>query len=145
MSWILIANRTGARLIDRQGPNLSLLETIAHDTGRARDRDLNSDRHGETFNRVGSSRHALATSEAPHEHDARLFAHALADRLRTERLNHRFERLVLVAEPHFLGLLREALDKATERAVIATVAKDLAEIPLHDLPAHLPDLAPAVT
>lgn len=144
MSWILIANRTGARLIDRHGQDLTLLDAITHEAGRTRDHDLNSDRHGRTFNRVGEARHALETSEAPHERDARTFAAALAARLRDEHLKHRFERLVLVAEPRFLGYLREALDAVTARSVIDTVAKDLAEVPLHDLLAHLPPPAPAV-
>lgn len=144
MSWILIANRTGARLVDKQGSNLTLLETIVHEAGRARNRDLKSDRHGRSFDRVGGGRHALETSEAPHEHDARTFARALADRLHSEHMNHRFERLVLVAEPHFLGYLREALDAASARCVVASVTKDLSEVPLHELAGHLPELPPAV-
>lgn len=144
MSWILIANRTGARVVEKQGPQLSLLETIDHENGRLRDRDIDSDRQGRSFDRMGASRHALSNEESAHEHDARMFARELARRLHDERLKHSFERLVLVAEPRFLGYLREALDEATERMVIATVAKDLARVALPDLPSHLPQLPPAL-
>lgn len=144
MSWILIANRTGARLLDKQGANLRLIETIAHDGGRTRDRDVDSDRHGRTFDRLGGNRHAFSASETPHERDARTFARELAARLKAEHLKHHFERLVLVAEPRFLGFLRAELDDTIERTVIATVPKDLAEVALHDLPAHMPELPHAV-
>jgi protein required for attachment to host cells len=144
MSWILIANRTGARIVDKQGPNLTLRETISHEAGRQRDRDVESDRQGRTFDRMGGNRHALSSSETPHDHDAKAFARELADRLRAEHLEQRFEHLVLVAEPRFLGFLREALDDVTARTVVATVGKDLAEVALHDLAPHLPELPQAV-
>lgn len=140
MSWILTANRTGARILDAQGGTLTLLETIDNEQGRLRNRDIDSDRHGRTFDRAASGRHAFSTEEAPTERIAKAFARGLADKLRQARLTGQFERLVLVAEPHFLGLMREALDVATERAVIASVAKDLAEVPVDRLAAHLPEL-----
>lgn len=144
MSWILIANRTGARLVEKQGSQLALLEDISHDSGRKRDREVDSDRAGRAFDRVGGQRHALSSEEGAHEHDAREFARELAQRLRTERVKHSFERLVLVAEPRFLGYLCEALDDATERTVIATVAKDLARVALPELPDHLPEFPQVV-
>lgn len=144
MSWILIANRTGARIVDKQGVNLTLRETIFHEAGRQRDRDVESDRPGRAFDRMAGGRHALTSSETPHDHDAKLFARELADRLRAGRTQQHVERLVLVAEPRFLGFLREALDDATARTVIATVPKDLAEVPLSDIARHLPELPHAV-
>jgi protein required for attachment to host cells len=44
---------------------------------------------------------------------------------------------VLVAEPRFLGMLRAALDDQTGALVHATVGKDFAQVPLHDLPPRL--------
>lgn len=144
MSWILIANRSGARIVEKQGSNFMLRESITHQAGRQRDRDVESDRRGRTFDRIGGNRHALSSSETPHDHDAKAFARELAERLRNDHLQQRFERLVLVAEPRFLGFLREALDEVTARTVIASVHKDLAEIGLRDLAHHLPELPQAV-
>jgi protein required for attachment to host cells len=144
MSWILIANRAGARIVDKQANNFSLVETIAHEQGRLRDRDIDSDKQGRSFDRVGGGRHALSASESAHEHDAKAFAQQLADKLRAERNAKRFERLVLVAEPHFLGLLRDALDSVTARTVIASVSKDLSRTAMVDLGAHLPELPQVV-
>jgi protein required for attachment to host cells len=144
MSWILIANRAGARIVDRQQQDLSLVEEIPHEQGRLRDKQIDTDRQGRSFNSVGAAGHALSPSETAHEHDAKAFARELADKLRTERMNGSFERLVLIAEPHFLGLLREALDDGTARLVIASEAKDLAQVGLRDLARHLPELPTAL-
>jgi protein required for attachment to host cells len=140
MSWILTANRAGARILEKQGGTLTLLEAIDNHQGRLRDRDIDSDRHGRSFDRATSARHALSSSESPHEHLAKAFARGLADKLRQARLTGRFERLVIVAEPHLLGLIRGALDAVTARMVIASVAKDLEQISVDALAEHLPEL-----
>ena len=144
MSWILSANRSGARILEKQGSVLTQLETIHHEQGRLRDGDIDSDAPGRAFDRATAARHALSTSEAPHERVAKAFARELAERLRQGRLERRFERLVIAAEPHFLGLLRGALDTVTARMVVASVAKDLEQIPAEELAAHLPELPPSV-
>lgn len=145
MSWILTANRSGARILDKQGGTLTLLETIENAEGRLRNRDIDTDRHGRAFDRATNARHALSTTESPHERIAKGFARGLADKLRQARLVRRFDRLVIVAEPHLLGLIRAELDAVTARTVIATVAKDLAHVPVDELAAHLPELPVAVT
>ena len=139
MSWILIANRTGARIVEKQGRELSLVQELEHARGRLRDREVDSDRHGRA-GRSGGAGHAYSTSEGPHEHDAKNFARECAESLRQGRLSGRYLRLILVAEPHFLGLLRQALDDATSRLVAATVPKDLAQLELRQLASHLPEL-----
>jgi protein required for attachment to host cells len=139
MSWILIANRTGARIVDKQGRALSLVQELEHSRGRLRDREVDSDRQGRSSAR-GSAPHALSPAEGPHEHDARTFARVCADALRQGRLGGHYERLILVAEPRFLGLVRQALDDVTARMVSATVPKDLAQVGLRELAAHLPEL-----
>jgi protein required for attachment to host cells len=140
MSWILTANRVGARILERQGATLTLLETIENEQGRLRDRDIDSDRHGRSFDRATAARHALSTAEAPHEHIAKAFARGLADKLRHARLAGRFERLVIVAEPRLLGMIRAALDTVTAHMLVASVPKDLEQVPVDELAAHLPEL-----
>jgi protein required for attachment to host cells len=139
MSWILIASRTGARIIERQGRELSLVQELSHARGRLRDREVDSDRHGRSSSRTGAS-HAFGQPESPHEHDAKAFARELAESLRQGRMEGRYQRLVLIAEPHFLGLLRQALDDVTGRLVAATVSKDLTHVELRQLASHLPEL-----
>jgi protein required for attachment to host cells len=79
----------------------------------------------------------MSPEQSAHDHVATTFARELADVLRQGRNDHRFTKLVLVAEPRFLGMLREALDDTTAGMVAGTVTKDLANVALQDLPAHL--------
>ncbi len=48
-------------------------------------------------------------------------------------MDHAYQHLVLVAEPRFLGQLREALDEQVSRHVVATVDKDYAQLDERDL------------
>jgi protein required for attachment to host cells len=50
-----------------------------------------------------------------------------------------YGKLVLVAEPRFLGSLRAALSTPTAALVMATVGKDLGSVELHNMPKHLTD------
>lgn len=139
MGWILSASRTSARILERVGSELSLVETIEHPEGRLRDRDIDTDAHGRAFESASSARHALSTSERPHDRIAQAFANELAEKLKKGRLTQRYERLTLVAEPHFLGLLRAALDPATARLVSDSIAKDLEPLDFSELRSHLLD------
>ena len=66
------------------------------------------------------------------------FAKEVARTLDGARMRHEFERLVLVAGPRMLGLLREALPTPCRSMVAAEVAKDLVR---HD-PAAIRDSVP---
>ncbi len=140
-SWILIANRSGARLFENTGPGkgLTLLEAIAHPAGHLKNQDINADKPGRSFDSGGQGRHALGKSESPTEHENERFAKELAVRLNDGRTHNQYSRVVLVAEPGFLGMLRASLDKQTAAMVEATIEKDLAYVPDHAIPASLGD------
>lgn len=137
MSWVLVASRVGARIVLREGDAWSLLEEISNDAGRLRNREIDSDRPGRTFSRTTAARHALAPAESSHDLVAERFAGQLADHLRHARTEGKLSQLVLVAEPRLLGMLRSALDPVTSLCVIGSVAKDLHDVRLEDLPGHL--------
>ena len=140
--WIVVAHRAGARIFLRRGhaPALELVEAIEHPRGRLQERDLGSDRPGRAYNSVGQSRHAMSNEHPMREHIAADFARELADKLQAGREARYFDALVLVAEPHLLGLLRAALDRATAALVSDTFTKDLVHVADADLPAHLEPL-----
>ena len=129
-TWILVAHEAGARVFENCGPGkgIGLVETVEHPEGRERDRELVSDRPGRSFRKdSGDPRRAsMSRSEGPHDRAVSDFARALADKLRHARMENRYERLVLVAPPRFLGLLRSSLDGPTGQLVIGSVDKDLA-------------------
>lgn len=141
-TWILVAHRAGARLYSQSGKHqpLHLVENIPHPEGRLRNRDLDSDAGGRSFDRFGPQRHALSPKEAPIDHVTDLFAKELANKLHSGRANGNCEQIILVAGPRLLGKLRLVLDPPTAKLVIQALDKDLGELSDHDLPRVLTDV-----
>jgi protein required for attachment to host cells len=129
-TWILVAHKAGARFFENQGPGkgLELIEEVEHPEGRERDREIDSDRPGRSFRKDSGDprRAAMSRSESPQERAAADFARELAQKLQHGRAQNEFQRLVLVAPPQFLGLLRSALDGPTSQLVVGSLDKDLA-------------------
>lgn len=144
-TWILVAHRSGARVLaqEARGKPLQLIEDLPHPEGRLRDGDINADRPGRAFDIVGAGRHAMGKEQSPTERVAERFAKTLAERLRQGRIENRYDALVLVAEPRFLGELRAALDAPTAALVRATLDKDLGGVETRELAAHLKDVLAA--
>ena len=129
ITWIVVAHRAGARIFSHvgRGKPLEPVAEIDHPEGRKQTVDIDTDRSGRNRDPGGGGAHATTHKTDSHEHIAERFAHDLAHRLRGGRNDHEYGRLVLVAEPHFLGLLRGQLDHDTAKLVIGTVDKDLAQ------------------
>jgi protein required for attachment to host cells len=140
-TWILVAHRSGARLFENAGPGkgLALLQDIPHPEGRLKNQDLNADRHGGSADAGGAGRQSYEAAQNPVEHVATQFAKQLATLLESGRTQQRYGKLVLVAEPRFLGNLRAALSSPTATLVTATLDKDLGAVEARDLPRYLGD------
>jgi protein required for attachment to host cells len=140
-TWILVGHEAGARVFENRGPGkgLDLVETIEHPEGRLRDRDIDSDRPGRSFRKDSGDprRSAMSRGEGPHDRVIADFARALADKLQHGRVENQYERLVLVAPPGFLGLLRASLDGPTAELVVGSIDKDLATRKESELIKHL--------
>ncbi|MGW8246699.1 MAG: host attachment protein [Acidiferrobacterales bacterium] len=141
-NWLLVANRTGARLFENAGPGrgLTKLQEFSHPEGRLKDQDFVSDDKGRVHDRPGQGSHKREMPESPSEHENRHFAHDLAKTLQHGLDDHRYTRLFLVAEPGFLGDLKEALDKKTASVLEGTLGKDLLHVEDREIPDHLDDL-----
>jgi protein required for attachment to host cells len=50
------------------------------------------------------------------------------------------EKLIIVAPPKFLGLLREKLDHPTQKLVTHTLSKDLSKASMADIQSAVSDL-----
>jgi len=143
-TWILVAHEAGARVFENRGSGkgLDLVETIEHPEGRARDRDIDADRPGRSFRKDSGDprRAAMSRSEGPHDRAVADFARTLTGKLQSARAENQYERLVLVAPPRFLGLLRSSLDGPTAQLVVGSVSKNLATSKEAELIEHLGDV-----
>lgn len=146
---IVVADQARARFFDGETPAtpLHLIAELSDSKARMHDRDFTSDKPGRTFNpgaatvgRRGTVRRSSTGGEKQaHRHEAELFARRVADALNVTRKSHPFERVILVAEPGFLGLLRGALPKEFESLHVTSVAKDLSHEPEEVVRKNLPE------
>lgn len=143
-TWILVAHQAGARIFENEGPGkgLALVAEIDHPEGRERDRNLDADRPGRSFRKHSADprRAAMSRSQTPHDRAVSDFARTLSERLQQARMDNRYARLVLVAPPRFLGLLRASLDDPTAQLVVGSLDKDLATTKETDLVEHIGEI-----
>jgi protein required for attachment to host cells len=136
ITWIVVGQRAGARILEqkRPGADLRLVSELDHPEGRLKSGEIDSDKPGTSFSSgPGPGRHPMAPEETSHDRVVANFARELAEVLTRARNEHRFDQLVLVAEPRFFGLLRGKLDDPTAAMLTGSLHKDLAHVPIHDL------------
>ncbi len=75
----------------------------------------------------------------PREQMKRGYLEMLADQLDEKLQAGAFDRLVVVAPPQALGMLRGAFSDRVKGAVSGELAKDLTKTPNHELGSHLED------
>ncbi len=137
-TWILSAHRGGATLFAHHGRGpLTLVRELDHPEGRRRDRELGDDAPGRSYESGSSQRSTLGTDRSPTRDLAAGFARSLAEMLAREHAEGAFGQLVLMAEPRFLGLLREALDARTAGSVLGSIAKELPHPTAESIRPHL--------
>ena len=116
--WILIAHRSGARLFEKKiQKGFALIKEFTHPEGR---------RNGSAKAHTPVDR-IVSTPESV----TRRFARQLSKVLENGRSVGKYNRLILVAEPKFLGVLRSVLSPHTLELVTATVPRDYAEFTEH--------------
>ncbi len=110
------------------------------------DRDLKSDRPGRVFDhapaaggrRGAVAHHSTGGERNPRKVEARRFARRIAEALEEERRRDRYDRLVVMAPPTFLGLLRDEIPAAVHALMTAEIGKDLVHEPPESLTGYLP-------
>jgi protein required for attachment to host cells len=138
--WVLVADGSEARIFSGRGMRspLELVDTLTHDASRLRARDIGSDSPGRVHDRFGPGRHSLDQGQQLKNTEKERFAREIAARLAEGRRQKKFDRLVIMASPAFLGILRDCLSKPVSEAVVATVPKDLVAHDVAVIQAHLP-------
>lgn len=129
IAWILVADAGRAKIYrhDGRGKGLALVEEIEPPASPAV--EWGTDRPGRSFESVGSARHAHEPRRDPHDQAEDDFAREVCRRLDGAAKDGRFERLILVAAPRFLGMLRSHLGDHAGGRLIGTLDKDLVRAP----------------
>jgi protein required for attachment to host cells len=138
-TWVLVANQAEARIYsaDRVPHNLILVETLIHEEGAAHARDLTSDAPGRVHDRMGSARHSMEPDTGVKEEGRRRFVKKMVVRLESAHLCGDYDRLVLLAAPAVLGVIRKTLSSKLTKAVIKEISKDVIGQDLDKIQAQL--------
>jgi protein required for attachment to host cells len=126
-TWILVANQAEAQIYssDRLPGNLLLVEVLKNSEGTTHPRDLVSDAPGRAFDSIGSGRHAMEPNTGVKEEQRRRFVKEIVERLQTTQLKGGFDKLVLLAAPAVLGVIRKTLPPDLTKIVIKEIPKDV--------------------
>ena len=126
-TYVVVADGGRARLLktDRWNGVLNEFEDLTNPAARIPDRERNSDRPGRTYDSAGQGSHAMEQRTSVKHQEQMQFAKIIGGRLEQARTRGECDKMVLVAAPTFLGLLRKELSVQTARLVTAEVDKDL--------------------
>ncbi|MCJ8139659.1 host attachment family protein [Falsirhodobacter halotolerans] len=133
-TWVVIADGEKALFLENEGdgryPLLRLRRQENNDNPP--DRDQGSDKAGQAGNARGGTGSAMEETDF-HQLEKERFAQDLAERL--YKLSHagKFARLVLVASPQMLGIIRPALHKEVQDKIVLEIAKSLTSLPVDQI------------
>jgi protein required for attachment to host cells len=140
--WVLVCDAAKARVFEiRDGdPTWHAVELVLHEGSRSKASELVGGPSGTRSSEGRSVHHnALAPASSPKEVEKDGFAHTLATTLDQAMRSARFRKWVLVAPPHFLGLMRGELTSELEKHLLTTVNKDFNDLAVHELSERLRD------
>lgn len=127
ITWVVVADSSRARfftLVSRVEP-LQEMEGMLHAEGRMRDQEEVSDRQGGLAGGHGEGGHAFEAPTDIKHHEAEVFAKQIANKLEHGRVNHEYDKLILVAAPAILGVLRQALNDHVVNLIASSLDKNL--------------------
>ncbi len=125
--WVLTANATECRIFEhaKRFAPLEPVQDLEWPEGRLHARDLYADKPGRAFDSAGQGRHALEPPTDPHVEELERFAREIARVLEDGQQRGAYQRLIIIAAPRLLGMLREVLPDAVRERLQAEIDKDL--------------------
>ncbi len=136
---VVVADERHASFFDayKYGAPLAARGIIENPVGGMKDIDLETDRAGRRFGGTNGVRHGAGVQAGHHHgvdgersterHELTLFAKEVAQRIDNDRIKHEFDRLVIVAGPRMLGLLRQQLPDTCRGVIAGEIPKDLGQ------------------
>jgi len=121
--WTVVADRTLARFLSASWPEVESwkeMSQIAHGEGGLTQSEVVTDRPGTFAERHGG--HHAGQDETDFKHQsAERFVAEILDQLEAARTDNLFGKLIIVAPPLFLGVLRKKMSDPLRRMVIREI------------------------
>ena len=139
-TWILVADSSRARIFVADTPStIQEIEDFTHAEGRLHEQDMTSDLPGKGAGVAGAGKHAYQDQIGPKEQEAINFAKSIANHLDKAHNANKFERLMIIADPSFLGKLRKQLSDQSQNAICFDLDKNITMHSVDDIRKHLPE------
>lgn len=141
-SWIVIADAGRAVIMGKfdESDRISVVRGLDNPSGRQHTSELVSDQSGRMEKKQGCTRSAMDPHTEPHEKQAINFAHHICQIIEDGANNHKFDQFILIAPPHFLGLLKSTLGAPMQKSLVMCQAKDFAHATLEELDQYVREL-----
>jgi protein required for attachment to host cells len=133
-TWVIAADDISAHIFERRDGHLKPVSDLQPQE------DTETEMTNRTLGRTGSSpteRHKYEPSMAQGRQHESAFAHQIAILLNDAAARQAFDKLVMVAPPGMLGLLRAELSDQARRHVAAEVDKEFSNLPPPELQERL--------
>ncbi len=128
MQWVVVADSSRARIFQTAGnmEQLQEVQDLLNPEGRMDGADLRHDAKGRFYGKGERAQaHTGEPNEAREACDADQFSREICRVLADACDAHRYDSLVVVAPPAFLGRLRHALPERVERRVARQLDREI--------------------
>ncbi|MFL9609833.1 host attachment protein [Methylobacillus sp. Pita2] len=140
-TWILVADSSRARIFEMQAHHAPTeIMDLRNGAGQLQNRELRTDGKGRFFGSAGTQGNTYEPVVTPKVHEASLFAEEVNQYLTEHYNHHHFSRLQVIAQPKFLGLLRDKLNDQVRKLVVEEVSKDLSKASVEDIQQQVSNL-----
>jgi len=129
-TWLVVANASQATIYqtEQRPKTLTLVKEFLHPPSREKGEQLASDRpghfQGEAVGMEGTTHGAFNEPTDPKAYEHERFAVELAKELDAGRTANSFKNLIIVASPHFHGLLNKSMNTHVAGMVGQHIQKD---------------------
>jgi len=130
--WIVIANAESATIYSASEKNLKfdLIKKLSHSESKLKNKDLVSDRPGHYTKGINNGIRGSYAEKTDHKLlEIENFAKEICETLEAGRVNNAYIGLVIVAEPHFYGLLNKFSKAHIKNKIKHHVPKDYTYYP----------------
>lgn len=127
-SWILVANKSNARIFERKSrKDFKLVGSLTNPEAKLNEGERVSDRNGSMAQSNGHGQQSFTPKTTAKEHNEEIFAKEINEFLEKNRNQNKFDDLEIVAAPSFLGVIRNNLDKELNKQVSNCLNKDFSQ------------------
>ncbi|MEM8800950.1 MAG: host attachment family protein [Pseudomonadota bacterium] len=137
-TWILVANARQARILEHSGAGQGV-HPVPGKHLKAEEATEHSDKPGTGHSIAGPATNAMDRASTQDQADI-AFAKQVCTVLMEALAEERYDRLVIFAGPHMLGLLRKVRQIEIEDVILKEIDKDLTNLPVDQIETHLEDV-----